>query len=79
MRKFSQINKPTTSKELDQQFFQKNLSAAHVKGRTNFPHVRINQNGNTSKELLSVAKPWRAFKKEKREKLRKKFSHLDQH
>ncbi|EDW00418.1 large subunit GTPase 1 homolog [Drosophila grimshawi] len=71
------INK-STSKELDQQFFTDKPSVAHVKGRTNFPHVRLANDGS----LVAgdaAAKPWRSVKKERREKLRKKFSHLDEH
>lgn len=75
-----QINK-STSKELDQQFFTDKPSVAHVKGRTNFPHVRLANDGTlvASGENGPAAKPWRNVKKERREKLRKKFSHLDEH
>ncbi|EDW65314.1 large subunit GTPase 1 homolog [Drosophila virilis] len=71
------INK-STSKELDQQFFNAQPSVAHVKGRTNFPHVRLANDGNLVTGE-APAKPWRNVKKERREKLRKKFSHLDEH
>ena len=55
-----------------------NNSKAYVKGHTNLPHIRVAQDGS----LVSgapVDKPWRNVKKERREKLRKKFGHLDQH
>ncbi|XP_017870472.1 PREDICTED: large subunit GTPase 1 homolog isoform X2 [Drosophila arizonae] len=68
----------SSSKELDQQFFTSKPSVAHVKGRTNFPHVRLANDGNLVAGE-APAKPWRNVKKERREKLRKKFSHLDEH
>ncbi|XP_067636501.1 large subunit GTPase 1 homolog isoform X1 [Eurosta solidaginis] len=71
------IPKPA-SKEIDKQFFDSNNSKAYVKGRTNFPHIRLVSDGS----LVSASpteKPWRSVKKERREKLRKKFSHLDKH
>ncbi|XP_017034938.1 large subunit GTPase 1 homolog [Drosophila kikkawai] len=73
----------STSKELDQQFFSNKPNHAHVKGRTNFPHVRLANDGSlvasTDPAEAAAAKPWRHVKKERREKLRKKFSHLDEH
>ncbi|XP_030379489.1 large subunit GTPase 1 homolog [Scaptodrosophila lebanonensis] len=75
------INK-NMSQELDKQFFATQPSHAHVKGRTNFPHLRLANNGNvmvSSSEESAEAKPWRHVKKERREKLRRKFAHLDEH
>ncbi|XP_020802630.1 large subunit GTPase 1 homolog [Drosophila serrata] len=73
----------STSKELDNQFFSNKPNHAHVKGRTNFPHVRLANDGSlvasTDPAAAAAAKPWRHVKKERREKLRKKFSHLDEH
>ncbi|XP_033168515.1 large subunit GTPase 1 homolog [Drosophila mauritiana] len=72
------INK-STSKELDNQFFSDKPTHAHVKGRTNFPNVRLANDGSLVAGNDPAAKPWRHVKKERREKLRKKFSHLDEH
>lgn len=73
-----QIDK-SQSKALDQQFFDDKPNHAHVKGRTNFPHVRLSNDGSLVAAADPMAKPWRHVKKERREKLRKKFSHLDEH
>uniref|UniRef100_A0A1A9X4K9 Large subunit GTPase 1 homolog n=1 Tax=Glossina brevipalpis TaxID=37001 RepID=A0A1A9X4K9_9MUSC len=72
------ITKILSSKELDKQFFNKPVGVAHVKGRSNLTHVRITQDVALANGEVS-AKPWRGVKKEKREKLRKKFNYLDQH
>ncbi|XP_016980136.1 large subunit GTPase 1 homolog [Drosophila rhopaloa] len=69
----------STSKELDKQFFSDKPTHAHVKGRTNFPNVRLANDGSLVAGNDPAAKPWRHVKKERREKLRKKFSHLDEH
>uniref|UniRef100_W8BVA4 Large subunit GTPase 1 homolog n=1 Tax=Ceratitis capitata TaxID=7213 RepID=W8BVA4_CERCA len=72
------INTKTSSNDIDKQFFAANNNQAYVKGRSNFPHIRVANDGS----LVSAPpteKPWRSVKKERREKLRKKFSHLDQH
>lgn len=52
--------------------------AAHIKGRSNFPFIRVQSDGSIVQTEASE-KPWRNVKKERREKLRKKFNHLDQH
>ncbi|XP_016998666.2 large subunit GTPase 1 homolog [Drosophila takahashii] len=67
------------TKELDNQFFSDKPTHAHVKGRTNFPNVRLANDGSLVAGNDPAAKPWRHVKKERREKLRKKFSHLDEH
>uniref|UniRef100_A0A1B0FGV9 Large subunit GTPase 1 homolog n=1 Tax=Glossina morsitans morsitans TaxID=37546 RepID=A0A1B0FGV9_GLOMM len=72
------VTKLLSSKELDKQFFNKPVGVAHIKGRTKFPHVRVTQEGAVATGEVS-AKPWRGVKKEKREKLRRKFNYLDQH
>ncbi|XP_065364648.1 large subunit GTPase 1 homolog [Calliphora vicina] len=72
------INRNTSSKELDNQFFVQQTGAAHVKGRTHFPHIRVLSDGSIVQQE-PTEKPWRNVKKERREKLRKKFNHLDQH
>lgn len=63
---------------MDKQFFNKPVGVAHIKGRTKFPHIRVTQEGAVATGEAS-AKPWRGVKKEKREKLRRKFNYLDQH
>lgn len=88
----SQINKTQTTSEIDKDFFQDAPRVAYIKGKTNLPHIRglareggsdasssASVNGSTQNLATAVDKPWRHQKKEKREKLRKKFVHLDQH
>lgn len=72
------INTKSASTEIDNQFFATNDSKAYVKGRSNFPHVRVANDGSLV-STPATEKPWRGVRKERREKLRKKFSHLDQH
>lgn len=88
----SQINRTQTTSELDKNFFQEAPHVAYIKGKTNLPHIRgltregesgasssASVNGSVQSLDTVVDKPWRHQKKEKREKLRKKFVHLDQH
>lgn len=71
------LNKVTHSSDLDVQFYQENSSKAGIKGR---PLLIDSRNSLTSNANAISSKPWRQIKKhEKREKLRKKFAHLDQH
>ena len=63
---------------MDNQFFVQQTGTAHVKGRTNFPYIRVQADGSIV-QSEPTEKPWRNVKKERREKLRKKFNHLDQH
>jgi large subunit GTPase 1 len=54
-----------------------------VKGRNNFLNFRkgavaISSAQSTSSDG-SINKPWKGQKREKREKLRRKYAHLDQH
>lgn len=66
----------------------------YIKGKTNLQHIRgLQHEGGASSSTTSAEsvggsmqtlasatdKPWRHQKKEKREKLRRKFAHLDQH
>lgn len=88
----SQINKTQTTSEIDKNFFRDAPRIAYIKGKSNLPHIRglaregesaasssASVNGSTQSLDTAVDKPWRHQKKEKREKLRKKFVHLDQH
>lgn len=86
-----QINKTQTTSEIDKNFFQTAPRVAYIKGKTAMAHIRglaaegdsaasSSSSINGSVQSLNMAdKPWRHQKKEKREKLRKKFVHLDQH
>lgn len=86
---FLQINRHQTTNDIDKNFFEESQRAAYIKGKTNLQHIRgLAAEGETasvtgSMQSLNSAhtaeKPWRHQKKEKREKLRKKFAHLDQH
>lgn len=69
----------TTSKQLDETFFQTTSNTAYVKGRNNFMNFKGSQgiSNNTGKAV--EGKPWKGQKREKREKLRIKYAHLDQH
>lgn len=87
-RRAMRINKNETSGDIDSKFFQSNTNAAYVKGKSNFPHIRPQQSSDSASTAGSIQslngvhlieKPWRHLKKEKREKLRKKYSYLDQH
>lgn len=93
---FLQINRNATTSEIDKNFFVHCTGTSHIKGKSNFPHLRGTNNaeGGTQtpsggasvagsmyslNSAVNIEKPWRNQKKEKREKLRKKFVHLDQH
>lgn len=73
------INKNTAASEINDEFFKTNTGLPHVKGRTNIPHIGNSSSQGGVEGLVNPNKPWRRPKREKREKLRKKFSHLDQH
>lgn len=79
---------------IDDQFFKTQNLTAYVKGRYNFPNVRSGalcvQSGvdgsstaSVNGSMVSLAgvgeKPWKHRKKQKREKLRKTYAHLDEH
>ncbi|XP_058831814.1 large subunit GTPase 1 homolog [Topomyia yanbarensis] len=73
----------TTGKDIDEQFFQERSYTGFVKGRNDFPNVRpMGVAGAASSQeagVLIAGKPWKHQKREKREKLRRKYAHLDQH
>lgn len=90
----SQIDRSKTTKDIDNNFFEAVPRIAYIKGKTNLAHIRglakENEKASTSStsadgsvqslnSIHTTEKPWRHQKKEKREKLRKKFAHLDQH
>lgn len=77
---------------MDRTFFVQTKRVAYIKGKTNLTHIRGLDRENPSTSAASadgsmqslntahmMEKPWRHQKKEKREKLRVKFAHLDQH
>lgn len=90
---FRQIDRSKTTKDVDSKFFEDTPRVAYIKGKTNLTHIRglakeNDQSASSSSVSGSVQslnsvhtmeKPWRHQKKEKREKLRIKYSHLDQH
>jgi large subunit GTPase 1 len=59
------------------------FSTAFIKGRSNFPNVRLALGAATSTSSLTsenpLEKPWKHQKREKKEKLRIKYAYLDQH
>lgn len=85
----SQINRTQTTQEVDKNFFVESPRVAHIKGKTYLQHVRglareneeVSASGSTQSlnNVHMIEKPWRHQKKEKKEKLRRKFAHLDQH
>lgn len=91
---FFKINRTQTTSEIDKNFFEASSRVAYIKGKTNLPHIRgLAKEGDASSSGTNsvagsmqslnnahlIEKPWRNQKKEKREKLRVKFAHLDQH
>lgn len=85
-----QIDRTKTSKDIDGKFFEETSRVAYIKGKTNLTHIRglatendtASTSGGSVQSLNSaetIEKPWRHQKKEKREKLRKKYAHMDQH
>lgn len=93
MTHFLQIDRSKTTKDIDNNFFEDTPRIAYIKGKTNLAHIRglakesevASTSGSVNGSVQSLngvhmtEKPWRHQKKEKREKLRKKFAHLDQH
>lgn len=74
-----------TSKDIDDIFFQAATSSSHIKGRNpmnfkppSFQGAQKIVNGESTSNATD-AKPWKGQKREKREKLRRKYAHLDQH
>lgn len=68
-----------TSQDIDAAFFNTNTSSAHIQGRNLGNYKQGAQMIGSSSSLDSGSKPWKGQKREKREKLRKKYVHLDQH
>lgn len=79
---------------IDKEFFTAAQPKAYIKGRSNFPNIRSTSSltvssqmssycGSVNGSMVSLAgageKPWKNRKKEKREKLRKKYAYLDEH
>ena len=73
------ITTGTSSKEIDSAFFNTTNSSSHVQGRNLGNYKQGAQMIGSSGSMDSTAKPWKGQKREKREKLRKKYVHLDQH
>ncbi|XP_050080366.1 large subunit GTPase 1 homolog [Anopheles maculipalpis] len=77
------LNKSST--DVDDQFFKERAMHGFVRGRSDFPNVRPMGPQGTAETLtttdgvLVAGKPWKHQKREKREKLRRKYVHLDQH
>lgn len=73
------------SSELDEDFFKVNNGGAHLKGVSHLGHVRLPVNSSVEEAAAAamhgvhMSNPWKKNKREKKEKLRKKFCHLDQH
>lgn len=85
-----QIDRTKTTGDVDRTFFVETQRVAYIKGKTNLAHIRglsredastSSADGSTQSVNTAhmVDKPWRHQKKEKREKLRRKFAHLDEH
>ncbi|CAG9803699.1 unnamed protein product [Chironomus riparius] len=80
------IAKKASSKDIDDLFFQANDRNAHIKGRNLMgekQQIRINvigaQPAGSTTSMGVIGKKSKAPKREKREKLRRKYAHLDQH
>ncbi|XP_070508391.1 large subunit GTPase 1 homolog [Chironomus tepperi] len=82
------IAKKASSKDIDDLFFQTSVQNAHVKGRNLMgekQQIRVNVHGaqaigvGSTTSMGMVGKKSKAPKREKREKLRRKYAHLDQH
>lgn len=82
------LSSGVTSKDIDDIFFQSAVPSAHVQGRNpmNFKPLPKGAQPVISGSMSSLptstdssSKPWRGQKREKREKLRRKYAHLDQH
>uniref|UniRef100_A0A182MT11 Large subunit GTPase 1 homolog n=1 Tax=Anopheles culicifacies TaxID=139723 RepID=A0A182MT11_9DIPT len=79
------MNLKKSSTDVDDQFFKERASHGLIRGRSDFPNVRpIGPQGTaetltTTDGVIVAGKPWKHQKREKREKLRRKYAHLDQH
>lgn len=68
--------------DLDDEFFKANAARVHIKGKSNFPHIRPPTGVDEATQGMAgvhISNPRKKNKKEKKEKARKKFAHLDQH
>jgi large subunit GTPase 1 len=75
-----------SSKDIDDMFFATNTAKSHVKGRNLMgekQQIRVNTVGaqviGSTTSMTTIGKKTKAPKKEKREKLRKKYAYLDEH
>lgn len=75
------IQTKTTTTAIDDVFFKPITHNAHVQGRSLALPGQSIMNGVSTSSINSVGlgKPWKGQKREKREKLRRKYAHLDQH
>lgn len=79
------VSTTKASSELDAEFFKANSRGVHMKGNANLPHIRPPAPAGGVEEVAAamhgvhMSNPWKKSKREKKEKLRKKFAHLDQH
>lgn len=78
------VSTAKASTDLDAEFFKNNSSGVYMKGNPKLPHLRPPTGGSvdevtTAMHGVHMSNPWKKTKREKKEKLRKKFAHLDQH
>lgn len=75
------IQTKTSSSDIDKVFFKPPAHDAHVKGRNLGMPTQSMTNGVSTSSINTAGtdKPWKGQKREKREKLRRKYLHLDQH
>lgn len=73
------LTSAVTSKDLDDIFFETGNPTAHVKGRNLMNFKPTSKGAQAVGSNGSIEKPWKGQKREKREKLRRKYAHLDQH
>uniref|UniRef100_A0AAG5DL47 Large subunit GTPase 1 homolog n=1 Tax=Anopheles atroparvus TaxID=41427 RepID=A0AAG5DL47_ANOAO len=79
------MNIKKTGTDIDEQFFKERTHGGLVKGRSDFPNVRpMGPQGSgesvaPADGVIIAGKPWKHQKREKREKLRRKYAYLDQH
>lgn len=68
-----------SSKDIDDAFFNTYNQTIHVQGRNLGNYKQGAQMIGSTSSLGATAKPWKGQKREKREKARIKYAHLDQH
>lgn len=79
---------------INEDFFQTKPATAYIQGRNNFPNIRpsgslavtnpmASYTGSVNGSMVSLAgigeKPWKNRKRQPKEKLRKRYAHLDEH